>query len=183
MCSRAHHVIAYHQTEAKQEASASRLEGGPQEGKNVLPLGASGGLPAARAHNGMARALTRAHDALCFAQEGLCIAGSTARHTSSSVSYFSSMGGVCGEVSVHGVALQRALCWPLRRYSAKAAKDTTEVLSTARAATERKMDSVAQPFRGLPLLIIPSQAGETDMLHALLAPSARWVERWVDDHV
>ena len=66
----------------------------------MLPLGASGGLRAARAHNGMARALTRAHDALCFAQEGLRIAGSTARHTSSSVSNFSSMGGVCGEVSV-----------------------------------------------------------------------------------
>ena len=100
MCRGAHHVLADHQAEAKQEASASRLEGGPQEGKNVLPLGASGGLRAARAHNGMARALTRAHDALCFAQEGLRIAGSTARHTSSSVSYFSSMGGVCGEVSV-----------------------------------------------------------------------------------
>ena len=117
MCREAHHVLADHQAETKQEASASRLEGGPQEGKNVLPLGASGGLLAARAHNGMARALTRAHDALCFAQEGLCIAGSTARYTSSSVSYFSSIGGVCGEVSVRGVALQRAR---LRRYSAKA---------------------------------------------------------------
>ena len=51
----------------------------------------------------------------------LCIAGSTARHTSRSASYFSSMGGVCGEVSVHGVAPARALCWPLRRYPAKAA--------------------------------------------------------------
>ena len=73
MCRGAQHVLADHQAEAEQEASGSRLEGGPQEGKNVLPLGVSGGLRAARAHNGMAWALTRAHDALCFAQERLCI--------------------------------------------------------------------------------------------------------------
>ena len=109
MCSGAHHVLADHQDEAEQEASDPRLEGGPQEGKNVLPLGASGGLrAAARAHNGMARALTRAHDTLCFAQEGVHTAGSIARRTSSSVSCVSSMGGVFSEGVRPSVALEVA---------------------------------------------------------------------------